>query len=65
MKEYEERKQWFIDRIGKRVYRDATSCKCPICKSGGEHGVFINDKLHALYLQDCEFDLEIKYRDKK
>jgi len=24
--------EWFVDRIGKRVYRDEGSCPCPDCK---------------------------------
>ena len=34
----ENRKQWFIDRIGKRVYRGQTSCQCETCKRISKEG---------------------------
>ncbi len=49
-----ERQKWFTDRIGKRVYRNKTSCKCGICVSGYEKGVMVNDEMHASYLCDVE-----------
>jgi len=49
-----ERELWFQKRIGMRVYRNETSCKCEICKDAFENGLVINDKLHADYLYDCE-----------
>ena len=47
---YEERKQWFIDRIGKRVFRTKTSCDCESCKNVYENGTVIEDRDHAVYL---------------
>lgn len=59
------RLQWFIDRIGKTVYRDEIGCECKSCKDGDKHGVFIQDKDHAVYLRDIEGWLGVKYRDEK
>lgn len=60
---YTKRLDWFKSRIGKRVYRNAGDCDCPICMSVGIHGLFIVDDLHATYLRDCEADLELYYAD--
>ena len=65
---YEERLKWFIDRIGKRVYRNAVLCGCVSCKSVHAKGLIIGDKMHAYYLCDMEgayaFDnIALKYFD--
>lgn len=52
--EYKARKQWFIDRIGKRVFRNATTCTCGVCKNVENEGLVIFDKMHADYLCDVE-----------
>ena len=52
--EYKARKQWFIDRIGKRVYRNGTTCTCGVCERVKEEGLIISDKMHADYLCDVE-----------
>lgn len=57
------RKQWFLDRIGKRVYRTKGSCDCPVCISVELNGLIISDNLHACYLYDCERELGLKYYD--
>jgi len=54
---------WFQERIGRRIYRDAVSCGCTICKSGTIHGVFVFDENHAQYLFDCQNEIGIRYRD--
>ena len=54
-KEHQQRKQWFIDRIGKRVFREETSCPCESCKRISNEGLIINDEMHAIYLQDIEY----------
>ena len=46
--------QWFIDRIGKRVYRNKTICNCDICVDGMKNGVFIEDELQAIYMYDAQ-----------
>lgn len=67
-KTYQKRKQWFIDRIGKRVFREETSCQCKSCKNISVDGLVINDEMHALYLLDIESMYntnghKMKYRD--
>jgi hypothetical protein len=66
--------QWFIDRIGKRIYRKPIiTCDCAEC-----HGDYVdvwddrdsNDMevcikyFHAHYLYDCQNELGIEYSDK-
>ncbi len=53
---YKKRESWFIARIGKRVYRNKTTCKCGICKTVGENGLIITDEMHADYLHMIESD---------
>jgi hypothetical protein len=65
---HKKRGQWFVDRIGKRVFREETSCPCSTCKNVGENGLIINDEMHASYLQDIEYMYNINghkltYRD--
>lgn len=65
-----DRRQWFIDRIGKRIFRNKTSCKCEVCNNGYTDGVFISDEMHAEYLfsVEAEFNIEktkLKYFDTK
>lgn len=70
---YNKRKQWFLDRVGKKVYRDKSFCECSVCKRVEDNGVFISDSNHALYLLDIESISQdpsesshpIKYRDEK
>ncbi len=65
--------QWFIDRIGKRIYRAPIKC-CAECKSCAQSFVDIWDgtkkgkqelrrDFHASYLYDCHIGLEIEYFD--
>lgn len=65
-------KQWFRNRIGKRIFRDATSCRCQSCKDVVENGLIIfdgsehgNKYMHADYVFDCQNEMLIFYRDKK
>ena len=70
---YNERKKWFLDRIGKKVYRDKSFCDCDVCKRVEKEGVVIHDDNHAIYLLDIESmsndpsesNHPIKYRDEK
>lgn len=55
-----DRKQWFVDRIGKTVYRNKVSCDCKICDNAYEYGVFISDFVHADYLYCCESEYTIE-----
>lgn len=69
-RELTEREKWFIERIGKRVYRNETSCQCIVCKGVAENGLIIHDKMHADYLYDCESEsngegIPLRYFDTK
>jgi len=55
-------KQWFIDRIGKRIYRKNNVCNCRICVNVHEEGLIITDKQHAIFLYDCQ-ELDLFYYD--
>lgn len=54
--------QWFIDRIGARVYREKLNCTCNTCQKSS---VYIRDKEHAEYLYTISVDMGILYRDSK
>lgn len=65
-------KEWFKERIGKRIYRDCQNPdhdeKCPTCKKVTESGIVVLDEQHADYLAtvDSEFAAEgiySNYRD--
>jgi len=51
---YNQRLQWFKDRIGKRVFRPMTTCRCKTCEDAYLNGVEISDDGHAKYLMDIE-----------
>ncbi len=62
-------KQWFLDRIGKRIYRDSQGFCCAVCGEVVARGLIVEDKQHAEYLEmiDHNFGAEGKfsnYRDK-
>ena len=44
-----EREQWFLDRVGKRVWMNKTICKCPACIYYYNNGVIIS-LLNAKYI---------------
>lgn len=54
MEKWKIRKQWFLDRIGKRVFRNKTSCECGVCANVSKKGLIISDEMHAEYLFDIE-----------
>ncbi len=57
MKVENDRHQWFMDRIGKRVYL-YSYCTCSICKSMGSKGVSILSESDAKYFFDEESESE-------
>jgi hypothetical protein len=62
-------KKWFLDRIGKRVYRNNIPC-CDVCERIYQEGLIIHDEQHAGYLCDIvgEYNYEgtpIQYFDTK
>ena len=54
MKTINPREQWFLDRIGKKVYRNSTGCSCPSCVGSYQEGLVIADEQHAGYLYELE-----------
>ena len=56
--------QWFIDRIGKRVFRDRGNCDCAVCKTVLVNGLIIEDRFHANYLYDVQNEMGITYYEK-
>lgn len=56
--------KWFKDRVGKRVFRTESSCKCGVCRSVYEIGLVISDESHAHYLYDCQNEMNLFYYDK-
>ena len=55
--------EWYKERIGKKVFRTASTCPCEVCKKVEEVGLYIADELHANYLYDCQNDLDLYYFD--
>lgn len=55
--------EWFLERVGKRIYRSRVRCKCDTCVRVGNEGLIITDEMHANYLFDIQNELGIKYRD--
>lgn len=63
-------KQYFLDRIGKRIYRNDSGCTCRDCKNIVENGLIINDEQHADYLFQTQNEymaesIDLNYRDEK
>jgi len=65
-------KEWFIDRIGKRIYRDMQGKKdcCGTCGTVRNEGLIVHDEMHAdyLWMTDHGFSTEgifSNYRDEK
>ena len=65
-------KDWFIERIGKRIYRDCQNKdhdeNCSTCKRVTEEGIVVQDKMHAWYLSGIDADfgaegIKSNYRD--
>ena len=70
MWEMAHNKQWFLKRIGERIYRDDQDCPCDTCKRILEEGLVIEDRQHAEYLWAVDNDFESEginsnYRDEK
>ena len=47
---FDERKNFFINNVGKRVIPDRTNCDCEGCKIVLKEGIVIENKEHALQL---------------
>lgn len=57
--------QRFIDRIWKRIYRDATTCKCETCEDVTRNWLIIDDYSHAQYLHCVSREYPIEYYSSK
>lgn len=58
-------KDWFVERIGKRVFRTEASCKCDSCVDVEKNGLVIADEMHADYLYHCQNEMNLHYFDKQ
>lgn len=55
--------QRFIERIGKRIYRDETNCHCESCEEVTKNWMIVFDEIHAKDLHSVSWDYHIEYRD--
>ena len=49
-----EREQWFLNRIGKRIFRNNNGCSCGVCKNVNDNGLIVEDEFHATHLLENE-----------
>ena len=56
-------KEWFKERVGKKVYRTKGQCNCMVCYDVFMNGLYIADEFHANYLFDCQNELDLFYFD--
>lgn len=61
--------EWFMARIGKRVFRDNCEC-CPACKRIAEEGLIVRNKIMSKHLAAVDNDyaaegIYLNYRDEK
>jgi hypothetical protein len=56
--------QWFLDRIGQRIYRENNFCNCEICLETWKNGLIVLDDFHARYLFDCQSEVNLVYIEK-
>ncbi len=53
--DYQHRvKEWFIERIGERVYRVECDCQCHFCELNGSAGILIEDEHQAAILFEVQ-----------
>lgn len=57
------RKDWFRDKIGKRIFRIKSTCPCESCLRVHREGIEVLDEDHADYLTIIEAETGIKYFD--
>ena len=60
--------EWFKSKIGKRIYRDVSTCTCHTCRDVEKNGIIVLDEEHAQYLADISGDFAyeghpLNYRD--
>lgn len=56
-------KQWFLDRIGDRVYRKKTTCDCECCTRVAKEGIVVKNTGHAQYPSDVSAEMGVEYFD--
>ncbi len=57
--------QWFMERIGKRIYRRVRKDKCCAhCQKVVDEGLVLADRQHADYVYSCQNEMGLKYSDK-
>jgi len=56
-------KQWFLNRVGKRIYRLTKYKCCQHCDDSFENGIVVNDAFHAGCLFDYQNEMGYEYGD--
>lgn len=56
---------WFLERVGKRIYRLTDTKCCHNCDEVMRTGLEVNSVAHAHYLYDCQNEMELVYSDSK
>lgn len=70
MKQNIKSKEWFVENIGERVYRDSDDCECATCRDVVKNGLIIANEEHVEYLYMIQGDyfaegIFLNYRNKK
>lgn len=50
------KKQWFLDRIGKVVFREDNRCNCWVCQVSYRDGILIKNVERAEYLHELGYN---------
>jgi len=56
--------RWFMDRIGKHIYRRGGTCRCIHCQKVLDEGLDVSDKCHVDYLYCCQNEMNLSYSDR-
>ena len=65
MKKKQHTEQWFINRIGKKIYRLTPFECCKACDSAYDNGIVVANENHAYYIYINQNELQLEYGDKK
>jgi len=63
MEATKKEQKWFIERVGKRIYRTNNRCNCEICVTAYRKGIVILDRVHAMYLFDMQNEMNLFYEE--
>lgn len=65
--EITDREKWFIERVGKVIWRNKTNCPCSVCEDVYNNGLYLMDEGHASYVfcTESEYDVFLKYFETK